>query len=220
MVTMLIVVTLLSLALAAVASFAAWRAVRDARRRSEARVAALARDIAGDDEPLDRYAPETARTPIFAEMQTAEGRTPAPFAWAAGAIILGTSFALAVVLSSGWRSSTAEAQAPVAAAATAPLELLALAHDRSAGTLTIRGVVKNPTKAHDVNGLSAVVSLLGADGRSIGSGRGAVQDQELRADDETSFLVKVPADASIARYRVGFEAGGEIVPHVDRRAGQ
>jgi hypothetical protein len=217
MVTLLIVVTLLSLALAGLASFVAWRAVRDARRRSEARITTLARAIAGDDETLDRSAPELARTPMFAEMQTATRRTPAPFAWAAGAIILGTSFTVAVVLSSGWRSPAAEARTPVAASAGTPLELLALAHDRSAGTLTIRGVVKNPTKGRDVNGLSAVVSLLGADGRSLGSGRGAVQDQELRADDQTNFLVTVPADASIARYRVGFEAGGHIVPHVDRR---
>jgi hypothetical protein len=217
MVTILIVVTLLSLALAGLASFVAWRTVRDARRRSEARITALARDIAGDDEPLDRYAPETARTPMFAEIQTVESRTPAPFAWAAGAIILGTSFALAVVLSGGWRPSAAETRNPVTVTATTPLELLALAHDRSAGALTIRGVVKNPTKGHDVNGLSAVVSLLGIDGRALGSGRGAVQDQELRADDQTSFLVTVPADASTARYRVGFEAGGKVVPHVDRR---
>jgi hypothetical protein len=217
MVTILIVITLLSLALAGLAGFVAWRALRDARGRSEARITALARDIAGGDEPLDSYAPEAARTPMFAEMQTAERRASAPFAWAAGAIILGTSFALAVVLSSGWRSSAAEARTPVAVPAGTPLELLALAHDRSVGALTIRGVVRNPTNGHDVNGLSAVVSLLGADGRSLGSGRGAVQDQELRADDQTSFLVTVPADASIARYRVGFEAGGEVVPHVDRR---
>ena len=48
----LIVVTLLSLAVAGAMSVVAWRVARDERRRSEARVAALAADIRSTDVDL------------------------------------------------------------------------------------------------------------------------------------------------------------------------
>ena len=51
--TLLLLVTLTSMLLAAIMSLIAWRAAGDERRRSEARVAALAADIHG----VERVAP-------------------------------------------------------------------------------------------------------------------------------------------------------------------
>ena len=55
--TFLLLVTLTSLLLAAIMSLVAWRAAGDERRRSEARVAALAAEIHGA-ERVAPFAPE------------------------------------------------------------------------------------------------------------------------------------------------------------------
>ena len=52
--TFLLLVTLASTVLAAIMSFVAWRTAGDERRRSEARIAALAADIHGVERALPR----------------------------------------------------------------------------------------------------------------------------------------------------------------------
>jgi hypothetical protein len=64
----LVLVTLLSLTLAAVMTTAAWRLAREERRRSDARVALLAAEIHGDDLPL-RQAPVATSSDLFAATQ-------------------------------------------------------------------------------------------------------------------------------------------------------
>ena len=64
----LIAVALVSLALAAIMSFVAWRLARDTRRRSEARIAVLARDIHDSPEPLRPFAEPRV------DLSSAEGR--------------------------------------------------------------------------------------------------------------------------------------------------
>ena len=57
----LLIVTLLSGALAAVMSAIAWRVAREERLRAEARIAALALEIHADDVVLDERAPVSPR---------------------------------------------------------------------------------------------------------------------------------------------------------------
>jgi hypothetical protein len=214
--TTLVVITLISLVLAVAASTIAWRAVNESRRRSEARIAALARDIAGEV-PIDGVEPPSRA--IFADVQANTEESRAPLALAAGALMVGTAVALIIVLSSGERpsaSTTAELPATVQAAAR-PLELVVLAHERAAGGLTVKGVVRNPTNGATVNDLAAVVLLMGPAGDVVSTVSTPVHGAALRPDDQATFLVNVPAAENVARYRVSFRAGDRTLVHVDKR---
>jgi hypothetical protein len=105
----------------------------------------------------------------------------------------------------------------VAAVAPAPLQLVALGHERDGDRLIVRGVIRNPPEASAVEPLTAVVFVFNADGGFVTSARAAVDANALRAAGETTFAVTVPDAASVSRYRVSFRSGDRIVPHVDRR---
>ena len=105
----------------------------------------------------------------------------------------------------------------VAAVAPAPLQLVALGHERDGDRLIVRGVIRNPPEATAVEPLTAVVFVFNADGGFVTSARAAVDANALRAAGETTFAVTVPDAASVSRYRVSFRSGDRIVPHVDRR---
>ena len=90
----LIITTVISLAVAAVMSVVAWRLARDERRRSEARVSALAADIHGEGP-----SPVHVSDAFFSEERS---RTPgSPLrALAIGVLVVGSAIAL-VVFASG-----------------------------------------------------------------------------------------------------------------------
>lgn len=99
----------------------------------------------------------------------------------------------------------------------APLELVSLGHSRDARVLTIAGTVRNPSSGLRVEGLTAVVSLLDAKGTLISTKDVPLDYRALGPGEEAPFKVSVPDPGSIARYRVSFRAGRDVVPHVDRR---
>jgi len=105
----------------------------------------------------------------------------------------------------------------VAPAAPAPLELVALGHERDGNRLIVRGVVRNPSAGSAVDPLTAVVFVFNAEGGFVTSARAAVDADALRSAGEATFAVTVPDAASVSRYRVSFRSGDRIVPHVDRR---
>ena len=236
----LIVVTLLSLTLAAITSVVAWRLVREERRRSEARVAALAVEIhnAGaprarmNDLPL-REAPVAVLTSseLFAAAQpAASSGSRLAAVIALGVFVVGSGAALVVVLSGGSRgvanpapTRVADASSPQAqkgaAAEPAPLELVALGHERDAGRLTVRGVVRNPPSGSKVSRLAAVVLLFNRDGKFLGSQRAAVDAPVLAPGAESPFAVALPAATDVGRYRVSFRTDERVVLHLDRRDG-
>ena len=221
MVTMLMLVTLFSLALALVMSVVALRAVREGRRRSDARIAALAQEIVGERVPGQQASVDTSPSGMFGEIQDKQEHSRAPVLLAAGAVIVGTAFALALAMSSGRPAASTRIEAGHAAqevATRTAIELVELGHERTGQTLTIRGVVRNPASEGDVASLTAVVLLVAANGRELSSGRAPVEDHTLRPGAETSFVVSVPDTAGVSRYRVSFLAGGQVVSHVDRRA--
>ena len=230
----LLLVTLTSMLLAATMSLVAWRIAGDERRRSEARIAALAADIYG----VERVEPVAPRGPgddlelrprsgvstgaeLFAAAQPRSGsRWPAIVG--AGVFVLAAAAALVIVLSGGSSVTThASNQAPAVAppsAAALPLELVALGHERDGDRLTVRGVVRNPESGAAVDRLTAVVFLFNRDGGFLSSGRVTVESFALRPGNESIFVVTVPRAGDVDRYRVSFRTDDRIVPHVDRRA--
>ena len=226
----LLITTVLSLIVAAVMSVVAWRLARDERRRSEARVATLAAEIHGEGP-----SPVHVSDLFFAE---AQARTPGnPFrALAIGAVVVGSGIAL-VVFASGSRGSSVAGPGvaginainaidlvPAATHATvpAPLELLALEHERSADRLIVRGVVRYSTRA-DVADLTAVVSVLNHQGDIAASGQALVTGARPApftsgaAGVESSFVVTVPGVTDVSRYRIAFKSNERIIAHLDRR---
>lgn len=206
---MLVIVTIVSTVTALIASVIAVRAAREERRRSDARVAALALEIHGDAEsPADDR--------LFAGAGTSSSGSRWGVAFAAGAFVVATLAAVAVLVSGGGSSS--EVVAPRAAPeANIPIELLALAHERDGDALTVRGVVRNPPGGSEKDGLTAIVSLFNRDGSFLMSARAAVESSALIPGGESAFVVTVPAPPDVGRYRVSFQADDHVVAHVDKR---
>jgi len=229
--TFLLLVTLASTVLAAIMSLVAWRIAGDERRRSEARVEALAADIHGvervephglsDDLELRPSRGQSTGAELFAAAQPRSG-SRLPTVIAAGVFVVATVAALVIVVGGGSSATThASTQAVVAtppARAAVPLELVALGHERDGDRLTVRGIVRNPESGVAVDRLTAVVFLFNRDGGFLSSGRMIVESSALRPGAESTFVVTVPGAADVGRYRVSFRTDDRIVPHVDRRA--
>lgn len=237
---MLIILTMASTALAILMSVVAWRSTQAERLRSEARVAALARDIHGsgasDELPL--------RNPLAAAEEPASGgqlftsveaAAPSRARWglavAVGAFVIASVAAVVVVVGGDEGSAHGVVQRPavqrepaaVTAAAVArpepPLELVALSHERSGRELTVKGIVRNPASGTERDRLTALVVLLNADGNVVTTGRGVVTAQALIPGGESTFAVTIADAGDVARYRVSFRSDERVVAHVDRRTG-
>ena len=234
MTILLAVVTLLSLTVAATMSIVAWRAARNERRRSEARVRALAADIHGGDSrrapdgdlPLGEGPAAVSTRPMFARAHPTAARSRVALAAAVGVLAVGASAALVVALGGASRSSVVEPRSNAArrapavgdvTVARAPLELMALGHERDADSLTVRGVLRNPASGKELGQLTAVVLLFNHDGGVVTSGRAAVQTQTLEPGADTTFVITIPGVPDVGRYRVSFRTEDGVVPHVDRR---
>jgi hypothetical protein len=100
---------------------------------------------------------------------------------------------------------------------TEPLELVALGHARETNALMITGTIRNPAKGVKVEGLTAVISLLDRGGALVSTKDVPLDYRALGPGEEAPFKVSIPDPGSIARYRVSFRAGTDVVPHVDRR---
>jgi hypothetical protein len=237
--TVLLAVTLLSLAIAIGASSLAWRVMRDERLRSEARIAVLAADLGIEDDERPLHTSRRAEPAAAVEIRTADDPVVAPAgtlfapkvrersAWrfAAGvgvaALLVAAVIGTLVLTSRGTPHAPAEpapaAAAPAPVPADVPLELLALGHEREADRLTVRGVVRGVAPAQ--RPLTAVVALFDREGTLIGSGRGMVQSgAEADPAGERTFVVTVNSAGNVGRYRISFRSDDHIVPHVDRRA--
>jgi hypothetical protein len=238
-------VTLISLVLAVIMTAIAWRVSQEERRRSKARVAALAADIhdagAGvrpDRSPLDgdlpmRSSPEAAVTMPFSDMfvvpPSATTGTRLATVVTIGLLVFGSAAAVGVVFgrSSGrdlmpagvneqGGNSAVQAATPNPPAAV-PLELVALGHERDGDHLTVRGIIRNPAAGAEVRGLTAVVFLFKDDGGFVGSGRAVIASPALVPGGESAFVVTMAGATDVARYRVSFRTEDRVVPHVDRR---
>ena len=69
-----------------------------------------------------------------------------------------------------------------------------------------------------MEGLTAVISLLDRGGALVSTKDVPLDYRALGPGEEAPFKVSIPDPGSIARYRVSFRAGTDVVPHVDRRS--
>jgi hypothetical protein len=214
---LLIAIAALALILAIGMGLILFKVLNDERQRSDARVAALAMAASAVDLPLasrtdDLTLPDKAvsRSELFV---TAEEGSPWPRRAAVAA-------ALAVVVGIAGYAVAAWSVRPLPGAApSAPLELLSLKHTQEGSTLTVAGLVRNPRAGTPQAQVFATAVLFGPGGNFLTSGRAALDFTSLAPGDESPFVITVPVNGTVARYRVGFRApDGSVIAHVDRRA--
>lgn len=237
----LIAVTLLSLFLAIAMGVVTWRLVQEERRRSAARLAALAAELGGegwsasdDPDPLaprfanelpDRSAPESAgdggaaREPDAGIGLFSSPVPPAPAGWGRLAALAGAAgLVLAVVATVFLSGSGAGDAAESPDDARPPLDLIALRHAAEGPFLDISGSVRNPAAADGAARLSVVAMAFDEAGTLVATRRTPVETPSLPPGADSLFTIRLLA-AGISRYRISFLLDETTIPHIDRRSG-
>jgi len=225
--TVLIVLTVASVAAAAAFGVSAWRSRVEEARRSAARVAALSAAIDGA-EPAAFAAPVTFGAPAAA---SAPAHLPVAvtsmFATTSGASVRGLplvkmgvfgalALAFLVVVAMANRDHT---PAPASTGSSdAMLELVSMQHAREGRALTVSGLVRNPRTGVSRSNIAAVVSAFDRKGALVTSGNAGLDFTNLAPGDESPFVVKLRDASGVARYRVSFRTATSTLRHVDRRA--
>jgi len=204
----LLAVTGASLALTVVMATVVWRLTRQERRRSDARVAALADALYDDDTDKSRIVAHLLET------RPAPGWQRQLFAAAVGVAVVAIAASLMAIPA---RSAKADRSAKASRSVDPPLELMALEHERAGDDLVVRGLVRNPANAAERDGLSAVVLVLDAKGETIGTARASLPAARLVAGATTPFVVNVTGAGDVDRFRLSFRTDARVEPHVDRR---
>ena len=225
----LIAVTLLSLFLAISMGVVAWRLVQEERRRSDARLAALAAELRRDglssDEDPDPLTTELPTDSVTEEIPAAGGglfsspSEPASTGWTGVAAALGgvAVVVLAVVATVFLLSASDDGDAAgTAEAIRPPLDLIELRHVEAGPFLDISGSVRNPPEAAAVERLSVVAMAFDEAGTLIATRRTPVEHPALAAGADSGFIVRLLA-AGVNRYRISFLFDDSTIPHVDRR---
>ena len=245
MTALLVVVTLVSLALAGALLVHVLKLSREERDRSEARAAALADLLEARTSPEPGVATEPRSGPAARpepplrvephpgialvepdgpeETRAADLFTGAMTTNAREGTmrrLLAPAIGVAIVslaLSTVylWNRPTPAAQS--AEAAARPLELVTLRHQRLGDTLVITGLVRNPPDGSAVKGLVAVAFAFDRQGTFLTSGRSVPDFPQLQAGEESPFSITIPQAEGVGRYRVSFRTGAGLVPHIDRR---
>ena len=217
----MLIVTLVSLVVAAASGFIAWRSVRREHLRIDARVALLSsaidssttRDTAALDDAFDWFGQE-AEPPVpvaelFDEPTHLARRRPLLTAGIGLAVVLSVVVLIAM---SGDRYDT---PAPaLVAARSESLELLSLSAARDGATLAVTGHVRNRA-AEPLNGITAVVSAVDEQGHAVGSAHAPLA--ALLPGRESRFVVTIARVSGVARYRVSFRGATGVIRHLDRR---
>jgi hypothetical protein len=133
-----------------------------------------------------------------------------------GAVIVLLALAT-IYFVSGQPDANAVTARAAGGAVNLPLELVSLRQAREGKTLTVSGMVRNPSGATDRRQVAAVVFLFDRKGSFVASGRAPLDYQALAPGDESPFVITVPGAADVSRYRVSFREGDDVLPHVDRR---
>jgi hypothetical protein len=246
MTALLVLVAIVSLAIAGVLAIYVRQLTRAERERAEANAAALADMIGpahldapasfdastdlgpgGADQPPQGY-DGPPKLHAKAEALPSQGLSSAMFnaaesPTAAPRLFLIPAIGLFVVIAALsaiylWnRPSAHTVSAAAAEASDAPLELVALRHQRRGEVMVISGLVRNPHGGRVIQSLSAIAFTFDKQGAFLASGRAPLDFPLLQPGDESPFTVTVPNSPVIGRYRVTFRTESGIVPHVDRR---
>jgi hypothetical protein len=164
--------------------------------------------------PVPDIEPQISSGALFGTVQREEPSGSRLPILAAAALIVMLGGALIFLNTSGWNDRSESA---ARLSLSEPLELLSLGHARDISVLTITGTVRNPASGTKVEGLTAVVSLLDRSGALVSTKDVPLDYRALGPGEEAPFKVSIPDPGAIARYRVSFRAGTDVVPHVDRR---
>jgi hypothetical protein len=236
--TILLALTIVSLAAAFLMGAAVWRLSRDERARSAARIAALAAEADAADSPraqplADAITSETSISPVVSvRAPWAPARVSAPMqnsflgsqaepsnsgqrGLAIAAVVLFVTMVVGGYLTVFGGDSPAAKDG--AAGPETPLELVSLRHERQNGELAITGLVRNPVSGQTVERVTAVVFLFDQAGALVKSSRADLDFTKLAPGDESPFVIGLDAPSSVARYRVSFRTDAGVIPHVDRR---
>lgn len=211
--------TLVSLVAAAGFALVAWRTLADDRRRSAARVAALASAIDGG---IPQTAPASAPVAVASMFTTTPGGSlkSRPLIKAAVVAAMVIAIVVAAAMSSRGKDHSPSPAANAVARQAAPLELVSMRHAREGGTLTVSGLVRNPRAGSPAARITAVVFAFDKDGTFVASGRAPLDFTTLEPGGESPFVVTIPNVANVGRYRVSFRTESGMLRHVDRRSDQ
>lgn len=232
----LVVVTVVSLAFAAVMGLISWRVLSQERRSSDARAEALSAAAIDFDADLHEpvAAPRLPARPAISVRQAPIARPPAAgpdlfshpdpvtsngrrLVTAVGLGAALVTIAIGAVVALNPRPAESLPASPASAQVRTPLELVSLDHARAGNRLAIRGLVRNPATGDAVKDLVAVVFLFDSRGGYLGTTDAPVVDAVLAPGTDSPFEVPVPAGLQVGRYRLTFRVAAAPVPHVDRR---
>ena len=212
-------VTILSLLIAVAMGAVTYRLVRDERRRSDARVAALADELRGGSRAgppaADPKAPPVSGGPTDLPLFDPPPESPSTLGnrlTALGA----AAVAVTAVLAVGFVGVSRDGAERAPGDPHAPVELLALEHDAAGPLLAISGSVRNPSDAATLAELFVVAMAFDEAGAMIASRRTAIAAPILMPGAASPFVVEIPAE-DVSRYRISFLIDDATVPHVDLR---
>ena len=214
-------VTLLALLMTIAMGVVTWRLVREERRRSAARLAALAAELkARGIEPRPADPHDTEPTPpagLFEHpLDSTRGWMRRLTGVGVAGALLAVLVSVAVLAVSGGGAGRDAGDDGPRENERVPVELLTLAHERQDGMLAIWGTVRNPEEGLDEPQLSVLAMAFDDDGAMVASGRTQLEAKMLPAGAESSFSISLPAEQA-SRYRISFLDDETTVPHLDRR---
>jgi hypothetical protein len=212
---MMTFLALVSLTAAAVCAGLLWRVLAENRRRSEARVAALASAIDGP-RPVPAASDPIATASLFETGRESPMQGRPLLKVAIGFAMAVTLIVLAAMTTE--RQSARSAAPAETATQLAALELLSMRHARTGEQLTVTGLVRNPGAAVPAR-VIAVVLAFDRRGDFVASGRAPLEFPALGSGDESPFQVTIPRVPDVGRYRVSFRTESGVIRHVDRREG-
>jgi hypothetical protein len=217
--TVFLALTVLALAAAAALGGLTWHLLRQEKRRSEARIAALASALdAMSGSPSREGRAVTAPVSDLFARPTSAASTGSHLIKAAAGL---TMAVVVIVAAAAGRGGEGEARTGSAArSATAPLELMTMRHARKGDTLTVSGLVRNPRGGEEVRRVTAVVVAYDRTGAFVASGRAPLDFTLLEPGGESPFVVTIPGIDEVGRYRVSFQTDRGGLRHVDRRGEQ
>ena len=198
------VVTVASIVVAVTLAAYAWSLHRAERRRSAARVSALAAAIDGN----------AMHAPAMFDRDRDSAVQGRPLLKVAVGFAMAVAIIVLIAMTSD-RHGAPAAPAPAVQQAQDALELLSMRHHRTGDVLTVTGLVRNPGVAPGP--ITAVVFAFDRDGGFVASGRAPLEFATIAAGDESPFQVTIPDVKDVGRYRVSFRTTAGVVRHVDRR---
>jgi hypothetical protein len=226
----MVIVTMVSLVVAAVSGVMAWRVLRADRLRSAARVLSLESAIDGDeivyrtidDDTVDDFAwetPELALAPqapprrlLADDSVQLEHASPHWTLLTAGACLV--AGVVVIVLMAMFADRSDRSAPPTDAVAKPTLELMSMTHSRQGSALIVSGLVHNASTT-EATALTTIVTALDPDGQIVA--RGSASLSALAPGKTLPFSVRIDHPGPLGRYRVSFRGSAGVLPHIDRR---